>query len=335
MKILFFLLVFILFGTIFPGRAFSRERILFHKSPFGGATVHSRTPNISISSGGIIIKRSTVKVIVNKKNMTPCSLILPNCIIYQPDFELPLGKNVALISFEDSGGKSFVAKWSFYVRESKLIGSILHNASTPLMAGERIKVRMKGKSGGRAYFRIGDVVVRAPMKEISKGIYTGAYIVKNYDYAAEEPVVVYLKMPEGGSHKLAAKRPVTIFAQLFRVKILSPKNNERVPRKFEIIGRTQPNVEVMMSITISYKAMGNLLKASGPTTGGIKTMSNDRGYFKKEFGFPISVNNLKAVITVFARKKNSVKSMTDEVTVYLDKDKDRIRKNKIRNQKKK
>jgi hypothetical protein len=190
---------------------------------------------------------------------------------------------------------------------------------------------MKGKPGGKASFSVGQSIKNIPMHEVKPGEYSGVYIVQAYDYVFEEPVKAELQMPGGGLHTKSSEQQISIFAQFFKVKLLTPKNNDKVCQRFFIKGRTKPNVKVMISISLHFKKFYGILSAKGPPTGGIETISDANGYFEKEMGFPVSFDGLKANVRVFAIDSKGDKSMPEDVTVFLDTQKDKQEKEKKKN----
>ena len=299
---------------------------MFLHSPSNRSKIETQHPTISFSFGRSIAKQQSVNLFLDDKNVTDNCAILPGFLTYKPEQGLLPGRHTAKVIFQDTSGRNHTYRWEFYVKECCLIKFVSHNATAPMMESEKLIVKMAGAPGGKAFFSLPNIVDNVSMREVSKGKYEGEYRVKELDYTTEQPVFVSLSMPDGTTETVKSKTPVSVFAQLFRVKILSPGKNEKVTRKFLIKGRTKPNIKVFMSIALSFKTLKNLIKANGPETGGIEALSDNNGYFQKEFGFPVAVDGLKAVITAYGRDKDGSKSMVDEVTVYLDQQKDKLSK---------
>lgn len=306
----------------------SEESNFFLLSPARDSVIYDRKPTISLSFRNIGINLTTVEVFLNNKNVTASCIILPGFMSYKPDGDLPFGENRVKVRFTEKSQKTHFISWRFQIKSVNLIKSIRHDYKSPLMIREILHLTMKGKTGGKAYFDIRGIRSNIPMKEVSTGLYKGSYQVGEFDYATDVPVIGRLRMPDGKCENVKAKKSVSIFAQLFKVKILSPKDGEWVTQRFTIKGRTKPNVDVLMSISLSFRQLGGLISSKGPEQGGIETRSDSNGYFSKEFGFPVSVSGLKAVIKVHARDSRGKKSLYDEVTVSLDVEKDREQKAK-------
>ncbi len=299
---------------------------MFLHSPSNKSKIETQYPTISFSFGRSFAKQQSVNLFLDDKDVTNNCAILPGFLTYKPEEGLQPGRHTAKILFQDASGRNHTYRWEFYIKKCCLIKSVSHNATAPLMDSEKLIVEMEGTPGGKAVFSLPNIADSVAMREVSKGKYLGEYRVKELDYTAEQLVFVSLTMPDGTMETVKSKKPVSVFAQLFRVKIISPTKEEKVTRKFMIKGRTKPNVKVFMSVTLSFKTLKNLIKANGPETGGIEALSDNNGYFQKEFGFPVAVDGLKAVITAYGRDKDGSKSMVDEVTVYLDQKKDKLSK---------
>ncbi|MCD4785493.1 MAG: hypothetical protein K8T10_16860 [Candidatus Eremiobacteraeota bacterium] len=307
---------------------FSEESDSFLFSPAKSSFIYSRKPTISLAFRNLAIKLNSVKVLINNKDVTASSIILPGFMSYKPGVDLPFGENRVEVHFTDKSEKKYSISWMFQIKSFDLIKSINHDYKPPLMIREILHVTMKGKPGGEAFFDISGLKTNIPMKEVSPGLYKGSYRVGKFDYTTNVYIYGNLRMPDGKYEKMKAKTPVSIIAQLFEIKILSPKDGELVAQKFTIKGRTKPNVDVLMTISLSFRQLGGLISGKGPEQGGIETRSDSNGYFSKEFGFPVSVNGLKAVINIQARDSEGIKSISDEVSVFLDVAKDREHKEK-------
>lgn len=322
------ILLILMLALLYPQPSYSNLAMDFLYSPTNKATIENRQPTVTFCFGNIIYQPDSCRLLINKKDVTSDCIIIHRSLIYKPRENLPLGDNNVEVSFLDNRWKKVEVKWSFYIREERLIESIKHNCKAPLMDGEKLNVTVKGKSGGKAFFSVGGSIKNCPLKETSSGVYTGYYTVQKYDYVAEEPIKVSLKMPDGSNYEQKSEEPVSIFAQFFRVKILSPMDGEKVCQQFTIRGRTKPNVKVLMTISLQFKKFGDFVSAQGPESGGIETMSDENGYFEKDFGFPFSYQGLKATIRVYALDSRGEKSMYEDITVILDHNKDRIEKEK-------
>jgi hypothetical protein len=91
------------------------------------------------------------------------------------------------------------------VGEVKLptISSIETNvkADQKLKVSDNIYVSMRGQAGLQATFDIGSWRTSIPMKEISPGLYTGTYVVKNGDQVLSAFIIGTLKDPKGLASK--------------------------------------------------------------------------------------------------------------------------------------
>ena len=88
-----------------------------------------------------------------------------------------------------------------------------------LRPNDLIYVSMKGESGLVGHFDIGNFKTAMPMKEVSPGLYTGSYRVKNGDKIDNALIITSLSNEEG----LTAKK--------FYKKALAIKEAQPVPEK--------------------------------------------------------------------------------------------------------
>lgn len=285
-------------------------------SPMEGAVIKDQKPNISFSFGTVLSGLSSVILLVNGKNVTDASVVTNSFISYMPQEALPVGKNTVNVQFFTADGKKTDFSWSFFVDEEKLINSVIHDGISPMMSGEELTVEIKGKAGCTGVFNIGAFKKGIPMKEKSPGVYRGSYRVGNFDYATDEIVTGILKDKSGSVFKAPAADKISIFAQLFVLKILSPKNRDFVGKSFLIKGRTKPKSMIFITTRLGYKNT-DFITATGPDTGGLTATSDENGFFEKPLGFPLFMKGMECSISIYARDSNKSKSNTEELTVYF------------------
>jgi hypothetical protein len=73
------------------------------------------------------------------------------------------------------------------------IASVIHDARRPLRVGDTVTVSMHGTPGARATFEILGVADRIPMREVSRGVYQGAYRIRDGDAANNAMIVARLR----------------------------------------------------------------------------------------------------------------------------------------------
>ena len=254
--------------------------------------------------------------------MTDLCVITPSFISFRPREPLKVGKNFVQIEFYTTKGKKVDFSWSFIVISTDIIKSVTYEGISPLMIRETLTVTLKGKPACKAVFNIGSFIKDQPMMEIKPGVYRGSYTVKDQDHALNQPITGNLRDKNGTVCMMSAKGNISIFAQLFRLKIISPRNGDKVGKSFILKGRTKPKCVIHLSSRLGYTNT-NFISAKGPDTGGLTAVSDDQGNFEKKFGFPLFMRGMQCSISAYARDANKFKSNVEEITVYYKNENDR------------
>jgi tetratricopeptide (TPR) repeat protein len=110
------------------------------------------------------------------------------------------------------------------------ITSIQHDVTSPLLAGDRIKVTLSGDSGKEATFDLGDIKQNVPMKEVSPGRYVGVYRVSEKDRFSNLMVVGHLKDQHGVRASLRAERSLSV-SPLSRSQVLFRQGKAHMERE--------------------------------------------------------------------------------------------------------
>jgi len=118
---------------------------------------------------------------------------------------------------------------------------------------------------------------------------------------------------KGEKISFACPALVSIKAIFFKVKILSPAPDALVDNYFDIVGRTRPNSKVSIAPTMNFH--GGIWTTSPQNSGAIEVMSDDKGFFKVHFGFPIKVSgmNYTFYVTAIDEDENRAFPMTFHV----------------------
>ncbi len=174
--------------------------------------------------------------------------------------------------------------------------------------GDEIEAVLKAPSGGKAELLAGDDI-RAEMTDTGENEYRCTYRIRHGDRLNKGTLSARLDYA-GRSYKTSAAEPITISAYFFKVRIIAPENDSETDLYFDIIGRTRPNVTVFVVPAASIGGMNpfeSSTKSSlGSIPGAIETRSDEKGYFKLHYGFPIKI----PVITT--KFKFYVNAMDDE-----------------------
>lgn len=312
-----FLMILALGITLFSDRNCMADTGMI-VSPADGSVIDTRSPLITVSTGDRDIDRESIRILINGGTPRCQTFFFMDNISVQLLENLPTGSNTVEVSYKTIQGDTREHRWSFEIAVQCQVQSINHNGEMPLSFGEDLEVRVKGKTGARATFSVGNTLRNIAMEEVSPGEYVGKYRVRNEDYAIMEPLTISMEFPDGTSCRQKAETPVSLHAMFFRLKILSPANKALVPRRFAIKGITRPNVRVHFSIKMGFKQFGSFITATSPESGGIYAQSDDKGHFTREMGFPLKMKGFRATIKAFAVDNEGNKSLDDEITIYLD-----------------
>jgi hypothetical protein len=257
---------------------------------------------------------SRIKLKLNGMDITWKCLTMPNCISCTTSYDFQEGKNTILFTYE--GSPPIKYEWSFVIgSKAKETGSLSHNAKEALEEGDILEVELNTSPGGKATFDIGAFKKHIEMKEISPGIYKGSYVVQRFDNAKDQEIIANLVLSKGETRVFTCPSRVSIKAIFFKVKILSPTPDATVDNYFDIIGRTRPNTKVSIAPTLNFH--GGIGTTNPQNSGAIEVMSDEKGFFKVHFGFPIKVSgmNYTFYVTAVDDEENRSFPMTFHVKV--------------------
>lgn len=189
--------------------------------------------------------------------------------------------------------------------------------------GDEIEAVLTAPSGGKATLKAGnDPLFETDMYEYEKGKYKGTYKIK-YGDRLKNGILKASYESLSGSAEASAPNPITVSAYFFKVRIISPENDSKTDLYFDIQGRTRPNVKVFIAPAASIGGMNPFASSSksslGSVPGAIETASDDKGYFKVHYGFPIKVPivNMKFKFYVSAMDGDGKRSLPASFTVTM------------------
>ncbi|MFH1454274.1 MAG: hypothetical protein ABIH00_09920 [Armatimonadota bacterium] len=308
-------LVFALSVFVYANNSLSAEE--YQVIPNNNEIIHDCNSTVSILFNKSLLNNieiNNTKIFLNSKEISKKCLYNGNSITYLPIISLPAGINQAeaFIVYKDGGEKS--VKWTFNVISKDNITSVEHDAVDTLIINEDLKVTIKGIEGARASFDIGDKIKNIPLKETSPGIYEGVYKIKPIDNFGSEDIIGHLKFNTELESSCKAEKQADIRGDLFLVKIISPKPEDRVGKSFEIIGRTKPHALVMISSLMWLKNIPivNELKA---TTGGYEAKADENGIFKMKYGIPFELKDSTYTLKFLGKDDKGNYSIPNTVTV--------------------
>lgn len=287
--------------------------------PEDGEIISGENSTIYVILDNNAIKSDEIKnytITLNGNDITFLSHKSKNRISLNPLQYLSFGKNQVKIAV-DVNGQLIEKQWCFTYDKNVNITNIDFEPKDALIEGDELKVKMEGRPGGRAWFNLTDKIANIPMDETYSGSYEGTYKVKRGDLIKGVPITCYLDIPNENISRLESKELVSIQADFFRIRIISPKNAEQVEQNFKICGRTRPEATVRLTAKIELKKIAGINLGNIKTeSGGIKAKADQNGYFEIEFGFPIKVKDISFNLTFFATDLNGNCSLPAMLTVY-------------------
>ncbi len=272
----------------------------FKLTPKPDAKLTSDRPVIKIRyPKDVIMDFSAVRLWVNDSEVSGNCLRTPTYVSYQSFVDMPEG--LVRVHFE---GKKLKDKnlvkldWQFTLTGRVGITMVGHNAVNKVIYNsEKLIVQAQGVPDSKVWFSIEEIADEVDMKEGPTGVYEGAYTVKSTDNNLTAKVTVYLKR---GSRTYKKEIPnlAAISGSLFAIRIDEPKQNDLVPLHFKIKGYTRPNAEVSMipKIGMSASMDTNSEDRNSGALGAIPARADENGYFEIEYGFPIKLPNMQALL---------------------------------------
>lgn len=281
-------------------------------SPEPGARIYVSRPEIRIAFAENF-SRPGLQIYLNQSEISGRCLKLGNDLVFQPSTPLPQGKNTLEVKTVKG---ELLGKSEFQILPAHLIESVSYLGNGVYYEGDDFKVILKGKTGGKAYFNLGEEVTGVPLPETKPGLYEGTYIVQLGDYQSHASLTGFLSLPNGEEDSLTSGEPVDVFGQYFKIELLTPKDGSDVGTYFDIKGKTQPDSDIRIYPQLSYPGL-----SAGDDkiqkTNVITAKSDENGYFKISYGLPIKIHGLKLKFNLLAINPQGLKSMPCRLEVTV------------------
>lgn len=184
-------------AAAFSARAVSIDTIppvVTSRRPAPDTTVANTRPNIVLGlyDRETTVDRGTIRLFVNRQNVTARAAISEGAISYTPDAPFPPGPVRVEVVAADGARNVARAGWLFRVTANDLIHSVTITPTSPLRRGDLLTVVMTGLPGGTASFAIEGIPGGLPMRERSPGLYLGSYAA-GPDAVIEAPLLVTIE----------------------------------------------------------------------------------------------------------------------------------------------
>ena len=193
----------------------------------------------------------SVNLFVDGRSMAnqPGVQMLPNGVLWTPNFDLAAGQHRATVQAVDQNGQVLNREWEWVVGAS----SITNFSVTPTQAssGQQIRVRMNGPNGASGTFSVGQVG-NIGMREVSTGTYEGTYTVSSQDRGTAQ-VVAQLRLSNGQVLQTSPTQVTFSSTEPFTIQNLS--NGMRISPVFNVQGRGQPGRTVSVVVEFSSSSV--------------------------------------------------------------------------------
>lgn len=118
----------VVFARGLATRAVAAPRHIVLLEPADGSTIEGSRPEISATFAHRV-EASSLRVLVDRRDVTDSSTILPRSFVYEPSADMPAGFHTVVVSGTTLAGARFRATWSFVTSERAGTNSI--NALQP------------------------------------------------------------------------------------------------------------------------------------------------------------------------------------------------------------
>ncbi|GMU54705.1 MAG: hypothetical protein AMXMBFR33_38510 [Candidatus Xenobia bacterium] len=288
-------------------------------TPEDGAVITESRPLITVSLPAGV-DHGSARLWVGKQELTFNCLRTPTFVSGRPLDELKNGKVEARFWAKTADGVPVERRWSFQVKSDQGISSITHSGAESMAEFDTLTVDMMGASGGKGWFEIEGVKGSHPMQEVAPGHYRGSYLVQPGHTRMQMSVIGYLEVGKR-LDKMTAEKPVRFFANIFRVKILSPESGTQLnSSSFTVKGRTRPNSTVVAYIRVAFNE--NTAPPSTTATtegegGTEKGQADAQGFFEVHYEVPVTFPNMWVIMSIFAVDEEGNRSVPAIVRYQL------------------
>lgn len=268
--------------------------------PEDGATITDGKPLITVSLPPNA-DHNSARLWIDKQEVTISCLRTPTFVSGRPLTELKNGKVEARFWVKMKDGAPLERRWSFLLKNEQGISKIAHDATGNLEEFDTLTVELWGAGGGRAWFELEGFKENIPMKEIAPGHYRGSYLVQPGDSRIQNTLVGYLQKGDRVD-KLAADKPVRLFANIFKVKVISPEPGSQInDGAFQVKGRTRPNSEVAAVIRVTLNENTPPPKTTADEGDGQeKGKADAQGFFTINYDVPVTLPNMWVIMNIYA-----------------------------------
>ena len=265
------------------------------------------SPTASISGQfDASVDTASVRIFVNGQDVTSRSTITRSFFSYRPEQPLPTGTVQVRVEYRSTAGEARTTGWSFIVQPPApaQITSVTHNAIASLSSGSTLIVTINGTPGAEASILLvqdGRTVRELPARELTNGVYEARLALSSRDRVTEGIAIARLRRNNQATFA-AATAPVVLNASststpsptptpqptnpsTLRPSFTSHRNGDRVSGGFTLVGQTQPNARVQITVTGRVSVLGVNLGSSS-TLVNREVTADSSGRFQVEVPAP-------------------------------------------------
>ncbi|MBQ7569166.1 hypothetical protein IJT17_10255 [bacterium] len=261
---------------------------------------------------------SLVRLWVNDAEVSGNCLRMPRYISYQPFVDMPGGTTKVRFEGKKAGDSKGVIsfEWSFELQAPEMIKSVTCNANHDMGYMEEIVVQAESVPGAIAWFSIEDIADEISMDEGVPGNYEGRYQIKLSDNKLKAHITVHVKAG-GRQYNKTLENTISIMGSMFSIIIYEPQQDAIVPLSFKIKGHTRPKSIIYMQPKIGMSDGMNTqyTDRNQASLGSIPVYADENGDFVLEYGFPILLPNMQALLMFSAIDPEGNKSIPKQLWV--------------------
>jgi hypothetical protein len=248
----------------------SQPPVLREPFPEADSRIARVQPNITVAFedlDGSGVDPETVRVMLDRKDVTRDATITGSTIFYRPGTALASGEHTVRVSARDRAGNAAQKEWSFIIGKNRNVAeTISHNGAKRLRPGQVVKFTVRGEPGSRVTYSMGDKIMNLPMQEVSEGVYEAQYTVRLEDDLAGTPVTARIRTKDNEVYTVQANQLLGEAGPPMRPTITSPDPNATTRsvsgNTVNIRGKAGRRAKVKVTIDYSSTILG-IFKQNG------------------------------------------------------------------------
>jgi hypothetical protein len=293
-------------------------------TPEDNGRVTKARPNITAvfdDAGGTGIDPTTVRILLDSRDVTADATVTSNLVVYQPGANLAAGRHEAQIMASDRAGNPVNRRWTFMVETATdVIRSFNITGPESPAPGDEVTFTLLGQPGGQATFSIGDRVTNRVMREVEPGRYVAEYTVRRGDRFQKAVVVARLQLPNGEVYTSEANKTLgvtaTAAAALGAPTLETPSADDVKNGEITIEGRAAPGARVQIRVDYVQTLLG-AFRTTG-TVADVVVDADENGRFRTrtiDLDTGLGRSGVTYTVTAVTLGANDQKSQAAKLTI--------------------